>query len=427
MAGYIGSKASVVSSGAERKKTFSITDTTTSLTGLSYTVSQVHVFHNGVRLVDGTDYTATDGSTITLTNAAENGDEVVVISYATFQTSDTVSASQGGTFNDDIEINGDLTVDTNTLYVDSTNNQVGIGTSSPSAPLNVQGSAGEIRLQRPTASQADWSFKLPSSGGELTFYDNNNTTEAMRIDAGGNLLIGTTSTSIGSSSSDTGTLIDDSGIVVVSRNGGPAIFSNRLGSDGHAIELRKNGTKFGEIGVVYSDDIYIGSNAGNTGIAIGTRVFPTYREGLVKDNLVDLGDASARWDDVYATNGTIQTSDQNEKQQIASLTDAEMEAAKAISKLFKTFKWNDSVAEKGDDARIHTGVIAQEVEQAMTDAGLNAGDYAFFISSDWVDEETGEERNRKGIRYPQLLSFIGAATEQRLASIEARLDALETA
>lgn len=35
-------------------------------------------------------------------------------------------------------------------------------------------------------------------------------------------------------------------------------------------------------------------------------------------------------------------------------------------------------------------------------------------------------RTRKGIRYPQLLSFIGAATEQRLASIEARLDALET-
>ena len=39
--------------------------------------------------------------------------------------------------------------------------------------------------------------------------------------------------------------------------------------------------------------------------------------------------------------------------------------------------------------------------------------------------ESATERNRKGIRYPQLLSFIGAATEQRLASIESRLDALE--
>ena len=105
MAGYIGSKAAVVSSGAERKKTFDITGTTTSLTGLSYTVNQVHVFHNGVRLVDGTDFTATNGSSITLTSAAESGDEVVVISYAGYQVSDTVSASQGGTFSGAVDVN----------------------------------------------------------------------------------------------------------------------------------------------------------------------------------------------------------------------------------------------------------------------------------------------------------------------------------
>ena len=37
------------------------------------------------------------------------------------------------------DIGGDLTVDTNTLYVDSTNNRVGVGTSSPSGPLQVAG------------------------------------------------------------------------------------------------------------------------------------------------------------------------------------------------------------------------------------------------------------------------------------------------
>jgi len=105
MAGYIGSKASVVSSGAERKKVFDITTTTTSLTGLSYTPNQVHVFHNGIRLVDGTDYTATNRTSITLTTAAENGDQVVVISYATFQNSDTVSASAGGTFLGTVDFN----------------------------------------------------------------------------------------------------------------------------------------------------------------------------------------------------------------------------------------------------------------------------------------------------------------------------------
>ena len=108
MAGYIGSKASVVSSGAEHKKLFNITTTTTSLTGLVYTPTLVHVFHNGVRLVDGTDYTATNGTSITLTVAAENGDQVAVISYATFQTSDTVSASAGGTFGNNVSVTGTL-------------------------------------------------------------------------------------------------------------------------------------------------------------------------------------------------------------------------------------------------------------------------------------------------------------------------------
>ena len=36
----------------------------------------------------------------------------------------------------------------------------------------------------------------------------------------------------------------------------------------------------------------------------------------------------------------LQIGRKNEKQQIASLTDAEIAAATAISKLFKTYKWN---------------------------------------------------------------------------------------
>jgi hypothetical protein len=121
MAGYIGSKASVVSSGAERKKVFDITATTTSLTGCSYTPNQVHVFHNGVRLVDGTDYTATDGSTVTLTTAAQSGDEVVVISYATFQPADAYTKTEsdgryvnvtGDTMTGNLSVNGTVNVTT---------------------------------------------------------------------------------------------------------------------------------------------------------------------------------------------------------------------------------------------------------------------------------------------------------------------------
>ncbi|MDB4355549.1 tail fiber domain-containing protein [Akkermansiaceae bacterium] len=105
MAGYIGSAASVVSSGAENKKTFTITGSTTSLTGLKYPVGKVHVFQNGVRLVDGTDYTATNGNTITLTVAAQSGDNVVVISQAAFQVADALLTS-GGTLTGDLTVQG---------------------------------------------------------------------------------------------------------------------------------------------------------------------------------------------------------------------------------------------------------------------------------------------------------------------------------
>jgi hypothetical protein len=41
------------------------------------------------------------------------------------------------------ELTGNLTVDTNTLYVDTSNNRVGIGTSSPGSILTVQGTLGD--------------------------------------------------------------------------------------------------------------------------------------------------------------------------------------------------------------------------------------------------------------------------------------------
>lgn len=94
MSGYIGLTRPVVTPGAERKKTFAVTSTQTVFTGLSYTPEFVHVYHNGVRLVDGTDYTATNGNSITLTSAAENGDEVVVISFATFQAANAYTKSE---------------------------------------------------------------------------------------------------------------------------------------------------------------------------------------------------------------------------------------------------------------------------------------------------------------------------------------------
>jgi hypothetical protein len=59
---------------------------------------------------------------------------------------------------------GDLTIDTNTLYVDSANNRVGIGTVSPSVRLQVLG--GTIT----TNTQSSYAFGVGNSSGyDLTF------------------------------------------------------------------------------------------------------------------------------------------------------------------------------------------------------------------------------------------------------------------
>jgi hypothetical protein len=127
------------------------------------------------------------------------------------------------------------------------------------------------------------------------------------------------------------------------------------------------------------------------------------------DNARDLGLSSFRFDDIYATNGTIQTSDVNEKQDIEALSEAEQRVAVAAKGLLRKFRWKSAVEEKGDDARVHFGIIAQDLQAAFEAEGLDAGNYGMFIHSTWTDEETGEERSRMGVRYSELLAFIIAA------------------
>ena len=133
--------------------------------------------------------------------------------------------------------------------------------------------------------------------------------------------------------------------------------------------------------------------------------------------------SSARFDDIYATNATIQTSDRNEKQDIEELSDAERRVAVVAKGLMRKFRWKDAVAEKGNNARIHFGIIAQDLEAAFTAEGLDAGKYAMFISTTWWEHEgeryeeqahipegvTATEVTRRGVRYPELLAFIIAS------------------
>ena len=125
------------------------------------------------------------------------------------------------------------------------------------------------------------------------------------------------------------------------------------------------------------------------------------------DNVSALGTASFRYTVVYATTGTINTSDGNQKQQVAELTAAEQAVAKRIKSLIRTFKFNDAVEAKGDSARIHVGVIAQDVRDAFIAEGLDPTRYGLFCSDTWTEDSV--EHTRLGVRYDQLLAFVIAA------------------
>jgi len=265
-------------------------------------------------------------------------------------------------------------------------------------------------------SSGDW-------GTQLRFYTHSTSTsdldelnEVMRLDASGNLLVGTTDSNVSdnSGSSNGGINIQTAGVkgVISAAAAQAVIYLNRLGTaDGDIALFRKDGAPVGSIGA-NSGSLYIGG--GDVGFGfyqISDAIVPIDAStGALRDNAIDLGiNTTGRFDDIYATNGTIQTSDRNEKQDIAELTDAEQRVAVAVKGLLRKFRWKNAVAEKGDEARTHFGIIAQDLQAAFAAEGLEAGDYAMFISSTWTDEDTGEERTRMGVRYSELLAFIIAA------------------
>ena len=197
---------------------------------------------------------------------------------------------------DSLSVTNDLTVDTNTLYVDSTNNRVGINNASPQTDLDIGNSSGNnLRFTGSGTNTGGIEFytstvevaSIGVLGGSGTIdikSDPNNTesnssidfevdgSEVARFTDTGEFWVGTTSGTI--NSSNFGFTVASSGFTTLSRD---------LGSGGNIIRVYGNAGEFRIKG---------DGDAENTNNSYGA-----ISDQTVKENIAD---ASSQWDDIKA-------------------------------------------------------------------------------------------------------------------------------
>jgi hypothetical protein len=109
------------------------------------------------------------------------------------------------------------------------------------------------------------------------------------------------------------------------------------------------------------------------------------------DNAIDIGSGSRRFRQIFGATPTINTSDERAKVDILPIDDALLDAWADVE--WRQFRMVDAIEAKGDDARIHTGVVAQQVRNALSAHGIDGTRYGLLCFDRWDDlwEVWGDE------------------------------------
>jgi len=380
----------------------------------------------------------------------------------------SVKALNQGVATTDSPAFASLTVDTTTLAVDSTNNRVGIGTSSPSSPLTIQndgsgivdslefangtGDGNYVKGKKALTLSADYDNN--SSAGQSFISFDTDGSERMRIDSSGMLGIGTTTPSQALTVNGT-----DARIYLTGANTDIAmdsLHSGQLSLDGNAygfgIALNASGAQLYTnsatrdliFGVNETEKMRIGSN----NVSIGTVTSPanlgtstdssdtgmstntTGRVSFASNNtyIMTLNRYSSngqilRFSKDGVVTGSISTnanslpSDRNFKKNILDLA-LGLDFVNSLSP--KTYNFN--IDDEGQP--VMTGLIAQEVEAALTAAGIEHNSMT-LLQYEPTENVNDSDYQMDYVKFVPIL--INSIKEQQtlIDSLTARIAALE--
>lgn len=151
-------------------------------------------------------------------------------------------------------------------------------------------------------------------------------------------------------------------------------------------------------------------------ISIGNKMVPAV------DNTYELGGAFNRWLDIYSVNSIINTSDATKKKNIDYDLSKYDEFYKCLKPISYQFIDNQS-------QRTHIGFISQDVEKALNDAGITSKEFAGFIKTPIVNEETNEiEGYDYGLRYGEFIALNTHMIQKlykRISELESKIIELQ--
>jgi len=239
------------------------------------------------------------------------------------------------------------------VKIEGSNGNVGIGTSSPSSQLHISstgattatieaGGGGDavldIKAAEASGGESIIRFSDSVSGvGFITYAQNDGgsdymrfgtaSTERMRIDSSGNLLVGqTVGEVIGVGNTTEGISLGANGRIFASYNGQSA-YLNRNGTEGALLGFYRAGTAVGSIGTNVGR-LSIGS--GDTGVLFAGDIDAIYpANGIAaRDSAIDLGVSGARFKNLYLSGGVISQLSVTSETEIASYNNNNATGAK---------------------------------------------------------------------------------------------------